>query len=52
MVTVEVGEKHAVHPRRVDAEAPHAAHRAEAEVEDERLRPCLDHYATLPPSKA
>jgi hypothetical protein len=52
MVAVEVGEKHAVHPRRVDAGAPHAAHRAEAEVEDERLRPCLDHDAALPPPKA
>ena len=36
----------------VDAEAPHAAHRTEAEVEDERLLPCLDHYAALPPPKA
>jgi hypothetical protein len=52
MVTVEVGEKYTVHPRRMDAEAPHAAHRTEAEVEDERLLPCLDHYAALPPPKA
>jgi hypothetical protein len=51
MVAVEVGEEHAIHLRRVDAGAPHTADCAEAEVEDERLRPRLDYDATLPPSK-
>jgi hypothetical protein len=51
MVTVEVGEEQAVHPGRVDTGAPHAAHRAESEVEDESLLPRLDHDATLPSSE-